>query len=332
MNKPDEETKSESESLSAQPAEATRPDDRRTVGQHPASEPDVQRLESLVAELRDERDSLRRAVARHQSGHVARAPDEERALAEHLCDVQKLAGLGVLSRAIAHDFNNHLTVILGNCSLAQADLDARSPLQQRLKRVREAAQNAAGLTEQLLNYAATTTSSAKSTHLPHLLEGMRHLLAATVGKRCELVVECPATLPLIAADETQLQQVIVNLLTNAAESLERKAGHAWIRLGVERPDRASLAEAHGATELAEVDHLFIEVADDGSGISREHLPRVFQPFFTTRTPGRGLGLTAALAIVQSHGGAITLESTPERGTTVRLLLPLILPGDAAPRS
>jgi two-component system cell cycle sensor histidine kinase/response regulator CckA len=330
VNKPDE--KNEGESLSARPTESTRPDARNGVGEHRASEPDVQQLESLVAELRDERDSLRRALERHQSGPVARASFQESALEEHLRDVQKLAGLGVLSRAIAHDFNNHLTVILGNCSLAQADLDARSPLQQRLNRVREAAQHAAGLTEQLLRYAGATTSSSKSIHLPHLLDGMRHLLAATVGKRCELVVECPATLPLIEADETQLQQVIVNLLTNAAESLERKPGHAWIRLGVARPDRAPLAEAHGGGELADLDPLFIEVADDGSGISPEHRARVFEPFFTTHTPGRGLGLTAVLAIVQSHGGSIQLDSTPGQGTTVRLLWPQISSRNAAPRS
>ena len=296
-----------------------------------AGESEQQRLESLVNGLRAERDSLREAVERYESTPNVRDRAERTSLEAHLRDVQKLAGLGVISRAIAHDFNNHLTVILGNTSLAQSDLDPGSPVHQRLDRVRKAAQHSAALTEQLLIYAGAPTSSAKSVHLPHLLDSMRPLLAASIGRRCELSVESPPTLPLVEADEGRLQQVIVNLLTNAAEALEHKPGHAWVRLGVERADRAALSNALGGGELAAGDYVFLEVEDDGSGIPPEARPHVFEPFFTTRTPGRGLGLTATLAIVQSCGGAIKLDSTAGQGTKVRILLPPLAYRDSALR-
>jgi two-component system cell cycle sensor histidine kinase/response regulator CckA len=296
------------------------------------SEPEVQRLQSLVARLRAERDSLRQAVERLESAPATGSAGTRDSLEAHLRDVQKLAGLGVLARAVAHDFNNHLTSILGNCSLAQSDLDSRSPVHQRLTRVREAAQHSAALTEQLLTYAGSPASSAKSIHLPHLLSNMRPLLTASVGRRCELIVESPAKLPLLEADETQLQQVIVNLLTNAAESLERKPGHAWIRLGVERADGAAPSEGEAADEFDDGDFLFMEVQDDGSGIRSEDRGRVFEPFFTTRGAGRGLGLAAVLAIVQSYGGTVELNSTPGLGTTVRVRLPRRAPRNPVPAS
>jgi two-component system cell cycle sensor histidine kinase/response regulator CckA len=253
------------------------------------------------------------------------AAEEHERLETQLRDVQRLESLGVLAGTIAHNLNNQLTVILGNCSLAQADLDPDSPIRRRLDRVREAAQQSAGLAEQLLNYSGSPEAEPKSIHLPHLLESIRELLDIAVGRQCELCFEGPARVPLIVADEGQIRQVVLNLVTNAAESLERRAGHVWVRLGV---DRASASETVSTPEERETAFVYIEVEDDGSGIEAEARARIFEPFFTSRLAGRGLGLSAVRGIVRAHGGLIELDTTPGSGTTVRVLFPQAGSGNA----
>jgi two-component system cell cycle sensor histidine kinase/response regulator CckA len=255
------------------------------------------------------------------SAEFAKDFGQSEELASNLCDLQKLASIGVLARSIAHDFNNHLTVVLGNCSLAQSDLEPDSLSHQRLERVREAAQRCALLAEQLLVYSDPPPAGPKTVHLPHLVESLRELLKTTVGRRCELSIEAPPKLPLIEANETQLQQVLVNLATNAAESLERNSGHAVIRLGIEHASQALLSESAGTSHLPEADYVYLEVEDDGSGIAAQDRARIFDPFFTSRQPGRGLGLAAVRATVTSLGGAISVDSAPGRGTRVRVWFP-----------
>ena len=258
-----------------------------------------------------------RDVTEHQL-----AEQERQRLEDHLRDVQRLESLGVLSDRIAHGFNNQLTVILGNSSLALMDAEQDTPLFERLQRIRSAAQQSSNLTEQMLVYAGTATPSLKSIHLPHLVEGMRELLEASISRQCSLQLEIVSPLPLMEGDEGQLRQVAVNLVTNASESLGQEPGNAWLRVGTMYADADYLDDTFGTSDLLQGNFLYIEVEDDGSGISPADRGKIFEPFFSTRFSGRGLGLAAVLGIVQSHLGAIKLQSEPDAGTCIRILFPV----------
>lgn|GEM_PF-4294315 len=251
-----------------------------------------------------------------------RAEQERLRLVDHLRDVQRLESLGVLADRIAHGFNNQLTVILGNASLALLETDRGSAIAERLNRIRDAAQHSSNLTEQMLIYSGKAPPALKSIHLPHLVEGIREFLEASISRNCDLQIEIASPLPLIEGDEGQLQQVAVNLVSNASDSLETKAGKAWLRVGVSHADAAYLDDTFGTSNLAPGAYVFLEVEDEGCGISADARGRIFEPFYTTRSAGRGLGLAAVLGIVQSHGGAIKLVSEEGSGTCVRALFPV----------
>ncbi len=250
-----------------------------------------------------------------------RAEQERRDLEIHLSHVQRLDSLGVLAGGIAHDFNNLLSVILGNSSLGLADVEPESELGRRFTRIRSAAQHAAGLTEQMLTYSGRTPFSLKATDLSRVVQDTSDLLEASVTKNGMLDLQLSDELPPIEGDETQLRQVVVNLVTNAADAMGDDGGAVTVRTGVVQMDRERLNRSIGTLDPAPGEYVFLEVADTGPGMDEETRERIFDPFFTTRSSGRGLGLAAVVGIVQGHRGVITLDTSPGRGATFRVLLP-----------
>jgi signal transduction histidine kinase len=278
---------------------------------------------------------LRMVGASRDITEARRAEEERRALDQHMREVQRLESLGVLAGGIAHDFNNLLSVIQGgNSALAIADLDPEAPVQQRLKRIRSAAEHAAGLTEQMLTYSGNAGVTLKPLTLSSLVESVLVLLEASVSKQTTLQTRLARDLPLVEGDETQLRQVVVNLVTNASEALEGAPGRVCVETGTVRASRAYLSDAYSPRSLPEGDHVYLEVSDTGVGIEEAARARIFEPFFTTKRSGRGLGLAAVLGIVQSHHGALKLTSEVGQGTRFRVLLPLTQsrPGDGGPSS
>ncbi len=240
-------------------------------------------------------------------------------LEAHLNEARRLESLALLAGGIAHDFNNALSVVLGNVSLALAELPPESPLRPRLARVRSAARHAVSLTEQMLTYSGDAAATLKPLDLTQLLEEARELLEASVGEHCALHCELAPQLPPVRGDATQLRQVLVNLVANASEA---GADRVWLRSGRLRARPEDLEGCFGSAHPEPGDYAFFEVADAGPGMDEATRERVFEPFFSTRSDGRGLGLAAVLGIVRGHGGAIRLESAPGRGSSFRVLLPL----------
>jgi CheY-like chemotaxis protein len=149
---------------------------------------------------------------------------------------------------------------------------------------------------------------------------MTHLLGASLSKKAQVKYELMPELPAVQADIAQLRQVIMNLITNASDALGDRAGVIHVRTGTEQV-RATLADLYGPIPLAPATYAFLEVADDGCGMSEETRARLFEPFFTTKFTGRGLGLSAAQGIVRGHGGGIVLRTAVGQGTTIKVLLP-----------
>src|SRR5204862_3465582 len=150
---------------------------------------------------------------------------------------------------------------------------------------------------------------------------MSHLLGVSIAKKISLVTQLQDDLPAIEADPVQMQQVVMNLITNASEAIGDKAGTITVRTGVAEVNRDYLAQTYFDEDLPEGRYTFIEVADTGCGIEDETKRRIFDPFFTTKFTGRGLGLAAVLGIVRGHRGAITLYSEVGHGTVFKVLFP-----------
>jgi CheY-like chemotaxis protein len=227
----------------------------------------------------------------------------------------------VLAAGVAHDFNNLLASVLGSASLAQADLAPDAPVRQHLQRIELAARRGSDLTRQMLAYAGRGDTTPVDVDVNAVVEEMRDLLGVTLPGRIELRYELTSDIPAIEVDPTQLRQVVMNLVINAAEAIGDAGGVVTVRTGIADVDVAELAELHHGLNAAPGPHFFLEIADSGCGMDPATASRIFDPFFSTKFAGRGLGLATVAGIVRRHRGALGLRSVPGAGTTFRVLLP-----------
>jgi PAS domain S-box-containing protein len=249
------------------------------------------------------------------------AEEERGKLEAQMREVQKLESLGVLAGGIAHDFNNLLMAILGNADLALSTLSPASPARPNVEDIARASQRAADLCRQMLAYSGKGRFVVGRYDLSVIVQEMAQMLEVSVSKKATLRYSFAAALPPVEADATELRQVIMNLITNASESLGDESGVISVSTGVMECDRDYLAGTYLDDKLPEGKYVFLEVADTGCGIDAAAQRRIFDPFFTTKFTGRGLGLASVLGIVRGHQGAIKVYSEPGRGTTFKILLP-----------
>ncbi len=242
-------------------------------------------------------------------------------LEDRFRDAQKLETLGVVVGGIAHDFNNLLMTILANSKLARMDLPDESSALQSLAQLEVAARRAAELTEQMLAYAGKGRIEVSRIAPSRLVSEMGPLLSTVIGKRAELELELDETLEEIDADGGQLRQLLINLVTNASDALAGQAGSIRVRTGLTSYLDGPPDGAFVAPEAPSGSYVFLEVADEGCGVAENTLGKMFDPFFSTKVDGRGLGLAAVLGIVRAHHGAIQVQSRLRSGTQMRILLP-----------
>jgi two-component system, cell cycle sensor histidine kinase and response regulator CckA len=246
---------------------------------------------------------------------------EQRALDEQVRDAQRLESLGRLAGGVAHDFNNLLVGILGNSSYAAGELPEGSDVRAAVEDVNAAAQKASELTRQLLAYSGRGKFTVGPVQLDQVVSEMARLARPAIPKTVELSVVLAGRLPEVDGDGGQLGQLVVNLVTNAADALGGARGTIAVRTGLEEADHPLLARCVGGDGLPPGRYVRLTVDDDGPGMDEATRQRIFEPFFSTKFAGRGLGLAAALGIVKSHRGAIRVESEPGRGTRFTVLLP-----------
>jgi len=266
-------------------------------------------------------------------GVIASGQDitERKQLEAQMQHAQKLESLGVLAGGIAHDFNNLLVGILGNASLALMDVEETSPLSELLRDIETTALRAADLTKQMLAYSGRGRFVVRPVDLSSLVEEMAHLLQTVISKRAQLRFDFARPMPEVEADATQLRQIVMNLITNASDALNGENGAITLRTGVMRAGGEYLRSPFLDYQLEEGSYAFVEVQDSGIGMTPETMQRIFDPFFSTKFTGRGLGLAATLGIVRGHRGTIRVTSIPGEGTTFRVLLPTRLgESDAVP--
>ncbi|MDP1578711.1 MAG: ATP-binding protein, partial [Candidatus Didemnitutus sp.] len=251
------------------------------------------------------------------------AEKEAGELQRTLQESQRLESLGLLAGGVAHDFNNLLTVIIGHTTLVKLDHAHVPETVDHLDKVVLAANRAADLCRQLLAYAGKGAMSMEQLSVKELLRDTAHHFNHSLNPRTTLDLTLAPNLPLVEADPSQFQQIIMNLLLNAAEAIGENTGQ--IRLQTERVEliRGELIDARPSADIPAGTYVLIEVGDTGCGMSPDTLRQVFDPFFTTKFTGRGLGLPAVLGIVRSLRGALTVRSTLGRGSLIRIYLPAL---------
>ncbi len=255
---------------------------------------------------------------------VDRDITEERERQAKMEHVQRLESLGVLAGGIAHDFNNLLAAIAGHASLGRMKAAPMDPLLPHLDAIEKTSQRAAELCRQMLAYAGKGQFVVRRIDLSELVGEMTRLLEVSLHKGVVIRYQLAENLPPVEADVAQLQQVVMNLVTNANEAIGERSGGITVSTGLVSADRDYLRTmCEEADGLSPGRYVWLEVSDTGCGMDEETKRRLFEPFFTTKFTGRGLGMSAIRGIVRGHGGAIKVYSEPGRGTTVKVLFPAV---------
>jgi len=247
---------------------------------------------------------------------------EVKATNEHMNHVDRLESLGVLAGGIAHDFNNLLSGILGSASLARMKVGDESPVASHLNTIEESSLSAAELCKQMLAYAGKGKYSIGEIDLGKMVSKFSNLLKSAVSSKVELRCECGESVAPMEGDEGQIQQVIMNLITNAAESYGDEAGVVSILTDVKYFDKATLSSSFEGEDLPEGEYIFIRVSDCGCGMDEDTIHKMFEPFYTTKFTGRGLGMSAVRGILRSHSGGLRVHSQVGKGTTMTAFFPV----------
>jgi CheY-like chemotaxis protein/two-component sensor histidine kinase len=229
---------------------------------------------------------------------------------------QKLESVGRLAAGIAHDFNNLLGGVLAQAELALSELPADADAQQELNNIRVVALRGAGIVRQLMIYAGQETGIPEPVDISYLIDDMSDLLKVVVSKHALLKTDLGKEVSAVMANPAQLRQVVMNLVTNASEAIGTRDGEIVIRTA--QGPAARKSSSGGLSGLVS-----LEVSDTGAGMSRDVQRKIFDPYFTTKSTGHGLGLAVVQRIIHGLGGTIRIESELGRGTTFRVLLPSV---------
>ncbi|MFZ0390342.1 MAG: PAS domain S-box protein [Calditrichia bacterium] len=247
--------------------------------------------------------------------------EEQKILDKRIQRSQKYESLSVLAGGIAHDFNNLLTGVLGNADLALLILPPESTVRDYISSIQKSALRAADLSKQMLAYSGQGNFIIQPLDLNKIIEEMTHLLRVSISNKTVINYKLYPGLPAVEGDVNQIRQIVMNLITNASEAIGDKSGIITINTGAMECDVQYLTELSLDKQLEPGIYVYLEIADTGCGMNKETQARIFDPFYTTKFSGRGLGLAAVEGIIRNHGGAIKVYSEINRGTTFKLLFP-----------
>jgi len=272
----------------------------------------------------EETSSLLRIFSSRATAELERraAEGERQLMEQQMQHVQKLESLGLLAGGIAHDFNNLLTAMLGHLNLAQSRLSPESPAHPSLGNLEQIIHRTSELTRQMLAYSGKGRFLVQNRDLNQVIREMLHLLEVSISKKVALRLSLVATPVPITADAAQIQQVLMNLVTNAADAIGDQEGTIRITTAMATLDRGYLDQVFQGQDLQPGTYAVMEVQDTGCGMNPEVLSRIFDPFFTTKPSGHGLGLSATLGILRGHHAGLRIYSEPGRGSTFKVLFPL----------
>jgi PAS domain S-box-containing protein len=266
-------------------------------------------------------ESVMKLVSIRAAGELERrqAYEEKHLIEQQFQQTQKLESLGVLAGGIAHDFNNILAIIMGNCSLAAMDDENAG---KYIPEIEKASERAAALCRQMLAYAGKAPLTQSQVNTWMLVDEMVTMLKTSIQKNVVIKPRLGADIPTITGDASQIRQVVMNLIINAAEAIGDAEGEIDVKLAKAEIKAEQPEKDHLGTIIATGRYICFEVSDNGCGMDDDTRRKIFEPFYTTKFTGRGLGMSAVLGIVKAHNGALQLESQPGQGTTFKIYLPV----------
>jgi signal transduction histidine kinase/CheY-like chemotaxis protein len=252
-----------------------------------------------------------------------RAEEEKAVLESQLWQAQKSESLDRMAGAIAHHFNNQLHAVIGNLDLALEQLPQDTASSYYLAEAMQASRRASSVSNLMLTYIGQTPSKREPLDLSETCRANLPILQSVVPKSVELITNLSVPDLIVNANENQIQQVLLNLLTNAWEAQDD--GECTIRLSAMAASPSDISATHRFpidARLQNKPYACLEVADSGSGIAAGKMGSLFDPFFSTKFTGRGMGLAVVLGIVRAHEGVIAVESEPGKGSVFRVYIPL----------
>jgi len=241
-------------------------------------------------------------------------------------DRQRLESLRLLTGGIAHDFNNLMSTILIIAELAEAEMEDGRPPGDEVRRIKSVAGQAVEMVRELMIYAGEDKGTFERVDVSQLVAEVIALLNTLISKRATLEFDLPKNLPAVWGNPTRIRQVAMNLVLNASESLGEGTG--VIRITTSCVPPGAVPQFIGSPSLPGSHYLRLEVADTGCGMTDEQKNKIFDPYFTTKRTGHGLGLAVVHGIVESHGGIINVTTAPSKGATFEVFLPLVQRGAA----
>ena len=255
----------------------------------------------------------------HDISKRKRAEEEKHALEQQLHQAQKMESLGILAGGIAHDFNNILAVIMCYSSLGQKEPEKAAEF---MPEIEKASERAAGLCRQMLAYAGKTQFVQSKVDMTSLVDEILGMLKSTLPQNVNIKPYLSGDIPPIQGDASQLRQIAMNLIINASEAIGEVQGDVRVALTETKILEEQAEKDHQGKTIIPGSYLCLEVTDTGCGMDDETMKRIFEPFYTTKFVGRGLGMSAVLGIITSHKGALQFFSQPGRGTTFKVYLPV----------
>jgi signal transduction histidine kinase/ActR/RegA family two-component response regulator len=269
-------------------------------------------LENLVHMLVDNGLQLKR----HAEAEEAQKEEQDKlSLEQQSQQSQKMESLGVFVDGIAHDFNNILAIIIGYCSLAEMGYEAS---ENHIPGIEIAAERAAELCRQI---AEKTKLAQSQVNMGTLVNEMVKMLKSTINLNAVIKLDLPPELPLIKGDASQLRQIVMNLIINASEAIGEEQGEIYVSLEKTQVIEGQSEKDHLGQDIPPGWYVCMEISDNGCGMDDDTKQRIFEPFYTTKFTGRGLGLSAVLGIITAHDGVLQLISQPGQGTTFKVYLP-----------
>lgn len=246
---------------------------------------------------------------------------EQKRLQAHLQHSQKLDSLGVLSGGIAHNFNNILAIIIGHCGLTKKNFETAN---KNIPIIEKATERAAELCRQMMTYAGKDKLSITKVNIATQVDETIVMLKSSLPQNTVIKANLSASIPMIEGDVSQLNQMVMNLIINASEAIGTAQGEVNVSLDKIEIIAGKTFEDYSGKPIPPGEYVCLEVTDSGCGMDKTTLSRLFEPFYTTKFTGRGLGMSVVLGIIKSHGGVLQLFSQPSQGTTFKVFLPALL--------
>jgi signal transduction histidine kinase/CheY-like chemotaxis protein len=265
-------------------------------------------------------ETVLKLVSIRAAGELERrqAEEDKLLLQQQFQQAQRLESLGVLAGGIAHDFNNILAIIMGYCGLTKMDYETT---EHNIPHIEKAVERAAALCRQMQAYAGQAQSVLAQVDMTEVVAEMVTMLKATTSQNVSIRTDLPVAMPNITGDASQLRQVVMNLIINASEAIGEEQGVIIISLARTEIKAGQSDKDHNGKIIPAGRYICLEVADNGCGMNDEIRQRIFEPFYSTKFAGRGLGMSALLGIITAHKGALQFTSQPGQGTTFKVYLP-----------